>query len=53
MVSNGSSEKAAFVAMSAAQAYSGAICNALELWIRDFPITPDEILKAIEEKQKG
>ena len=40
------------IAMSAAQAYCGAICNALGVYIHEFPITPDKILKAIEEKKK-
>jgi CO/xanthine dehydrogenase Mo-binding subunit len=47
----GAKEAGMSVAMSAAQAYSGAICNALGVWIKDFPITPDKILKALEEKK--
>jgi CO/xanthine dehydrogenase Mo-binding subunit len=40
------------VAMSAAQAYCGAISNALGVYFHDYPITPDKILSAIEEKKK-
>jgi CO/xanthine dehydrogenase Mo-binding subunit len=47
----GAKEAAMSVAMSAAQAYSGAICNAVGVWIKDFPITPDKIVKALEEKK--
>jgi 4-hydroxybenzoyl-CoA reductase subunit alpha len=36
--------------MSAAQAYSGAISNAIGVYLKEFPLTPDIILKAIEEK---
>ncbi len=47
----GAKEAGMSIAMSAAQAYSGAICNALGVWIKDFPITPDKVLKALEEKR--
>ena len=40
------------VAMSSAQAYCGAISNALGVYFHDYPITPDKILNAIEEKKK-
>jgi 4-hydroxybenzoyl-CoA reductase subunit alpha len=40
------------VAMSAAQAYCGAISNALGVYFLEYPITPDKILKAIEEEKK-
>jgi CO/xanthine dehydrogenase Mo-binding subunit len=40
------------VAMSAAQAYCGAISNAVGVYFHEYPITPDKILKAIEEKKK-
>jgi 4-hydroxybenzoyl-CoA reductase subunit alpha len=49
----GAKEAGMSVAMSAAQAYCGAICNAIGVNIKDFPLTPDKILKAIEEKEKG
>lgn len=47
----GAKEAAMSIAMSAAQAYAAAICNAVGAYIHDFPITPDKILKALEEKQ--
>jgi CO/xanthine dehydrogenase Mo-binding subunit len=40
------------VAMSAAQGYVGAICNAIGTDIHDFPITPDKVLKALKNKGK-
>jgi len=49
----GAKESGMSVAMSAAQAYNGAICNAIGIYIKDYPLTPDKILKAIEEKNKG
>jgi len=48
----GAKEAGMSVAMSAAQAYCGAICNAIGVYMNDFPLTPDKILKAIEEKNK-
>lgn len=47
----GAKEAGMSIAMSAAQAYSGAICNAIGVYMNDFPLTPDKILKAIEEKE--
>jgi CO/xanthine dehydrogenase Mo-binding subunit len=48
----GAKEAGMSVAMSSAQAYCGAISNALGVYFHDYPITPDKILKAIEEKKK-
>jgi CO/xanthine dehydrogenase Mo-binding subunit len=48
----GAKEAGMSVAMSAAQAYSGAISNAIGVYMKEFPLTPDKILKAIEEKKK-
>jgi 4-hydroxybenzoyl-CoA reductase subunit alpha len=48
----GAKEAGMSVAMSAAQAYCGAISNAVGVYFHDYPITPDKILKAIEEKKK-
>ena len=48
----GAKEAGMSVAMSAAQAYCGAISNALGVYFHEYPITPDKILKAIEEKKK-
>ena len=48
----GAKEAGMSVAMSAAQAYCGAISNALGVYFKEFPLTPDKILAAIEEKNK-
>ncbi|OPY69282.1 MAG: 4-hydroxybenzoyl-CoA reductase subunit alpha [Syntrophorhabdaceae bacterium PtaU1.Bin034] len=48
----GAKEAGMSVAMSAAQAYVSAICNAIGAPIKDYPITPDKVLNAIEEKNK-
>jgi CO/xanthine dehydrogenase Mo-binding subunit len=48
----GAKEAGMSVAMSAAQAYCGAISNALGVSFHEYPITPDKILKAIEEKKQ-
>jgi CO/xanthine dehydrogenase Mo-binding subunit len=49
----GAKEAAMSIAMSAAQGYSAAICDAIGAYIHEFPITPDKILKALEEKGAG
>jgi len=49
---HGAKEAGMSVAMSAAQAYCGAISNALGVYFHEYPITPDKILKAIEEEKK-
>jgi CO/xanthine dehydrogenase Mo-binding subunit len=48
----GAKEAGMSVAMSAAQAYCSAICNAIGTEIKEFPLTPDRILKAIEGKKR-
>ena len=48
----GAKEAGMSVAMSAAQAYVSAICNAIGAPIMEYPITPDKIIKALEEKKK-
>ena len=48
----GAKEAGMSVAMSAAQAYVSAICNAIGVPIKEYPITPDKIVKALEEKRK-
>jgi CO/xanthine dehydrogenase Mo-binding subunit len=48
----GAKEAGMSVAMSAAQAYCGAISNAVGVCFHDYPITPDKIVKAIEEKNR-
>lgn len=46
----GAKEAGMSIAMSAAQAYSAAVCNAIGVYLKDYPLTPDKILKAIREK---
>jgi CO/xanthine dehydrogenase Mo-binding subunit len=46
----GAKEAGMSIAMSAAQAYASAIANAIGVTINDFPITPDKVLAAIDEK---
>ncbi len=46
----GAKEAGMSVAMSAAQAYCAAISNAIGVDLHDYPLTPDKILRAIEEK---
>ena len=48
----GAKEAGMSVAMSAAQAYCGAISNAVGVYFKEFPLTPDKILAAIEGKGK-
>jgi 4-hydroxybenzoyl-CoA reductase subunit alpha len=48
----GAKEAGMSVAMSAAQGYCGAISNAVGVYFHEYPITPDKILRAIEEKKK-
>jgi CO/xanthine dehydrogenase Mo-binding subunit len=47
----GAKEAGMSIAMSAAQAYAGAVSNAIGVYLDSFPVTPDKILKAIKEKQ--
>ncbi len=47
----GAKEAGMSIAMSAAQAYAAAVCNAIGVYLDDYPITPDKILEAIEKKQ--
>jgi len=48
----GAKEAGMSIAMSAAQAYANAICNAIGTWIHEFPMTPEVILEAIEKGRK-
>jgi 4-hydroxybenzoyl-CoA reductase subunit alpha len=48
----GAKEAGMSIAMSAAQAYATAIANAIGVTIKEFPMTPDKILEAIESKKK-
>jgi len=47
----GAKEAGMSVAMSAAQGYAGAICNATGVWYDRFPLTPERILEGLENKQ--
>jgi 4-hydroxybenzoyl-CoA reductase subunit alpha len=49
----GAKEAGMSVAMSAAQAYSNAIGNALGIYFNHYPLTPERILNAIENKKEG
>ncbi len=44
----GAKEAGMSIAMSAAQAYANAICNAIGTWIHEFPMTPEVVREAIE-----
>ncbi len=46
----GAKEAAMSIAMSAAQAYAGAVSNAIGVYMDSFPLTPDKILAAIRKK---
>lgn len=46
----GAKEAGMSIAMSAAQAYSAAVSNALGVYMDSFPLTPDKILATIREK---
>ncbi len=49
----GAKEAGMSIAMSAAQAYSAAICNAIGVYFDDYPITPDRIVRAIRAKKES
>jgi CO/xanthine dehydrogenase Mo-binding subunit len=49
----GAKEAGLFGSMNSFQAIANAIYDAVGVWIKDFPITPDKILKALEEKKKN
>jgi 4-hydroxybenzoyl-CoA reductase subunit alpha len=46
----GAKEAGMSIAMSAAQAYAAAVSNAIGVYLKDYPLTPDKILKAIRER---
>ena len=46
----GAKEAGMSIAMSAAQAYAAAVCDAVGVWIKDYPITPEKIVQAFTEK---
>jgi CO/xanthine dehydrogenase Mo-binding subunit len=47
----GAKEAGMSIAMSAAQAYSAAVSNAIGVYMDAFPLTPDKILEAIKAKK--
>jgi len=47
----GAKEAGMSIAMSAAQAYCAAVSNAIGVYMTEFPLTPDKIVKAIQEKE--
>jgi 4-hydroxybenzoyl-CoA reductase subunit alpha len=49
----GAKEAGMSIAMSAAQGYASAIANAIGVTIKDFPMSPDKVLAAIESKKNG
>jgi 4-hydroxybenzoyl-CoA reductase subunit alpha len=49
----GAKEAGMSVAMSAAQAYCNAVGNALGIYFNHYPLTPERILDAIENKKLG
>jgi CO/xanthine dehydrogenase Mo-binding subunit len=46
----GAKEAGMSIAMSAAQGYASAIADAIGVTVKDFPMTPDKVVSAIEEK---
>ena len=47
----GAKEAGLFGSMNSFQAIGNAIFDATGVWIKEFPITPDKVLKALEEKR--
>ena len=47
----GAKEAGMSIAMSAAQGYCAAVCNAIGVYMDSFPLTPDKILAAIKMKK--
>jgi len=48
----GAKEAGMSIAMSAAQAYAAAVINATGIWFKDFPITPEKIVRALAEREE-
>jgi CO/xanthine dehydrogenase Mo-binding subunit len=46
----GAKEAGMSIAMSAAQAYAAAVINATGIWFKDYPITPEKIVRAVRER---
>ena len=49
----GAKEAGLFGSMNSFQAIGNAIYDAVGVWVTEFPITPDKVLKALEEKRKS
>ncbi|HKJ99736.1 MAG TPA: hypothetical protein VJ959_12520, partial [Desulfotignum sp.] len=49
----GAKEAGMSIAMSAAQAYAGAVSNAIGVYMDSFPLTPDKIVAAIRGKRQA
>jgi len=49
----GAKEAGMSVAMSAAQAYANAVGHALGIYFNHYPLTPERILDAVENKKEG
>jgi CO/xanthine dehydrogenase Mo-binding subunit len=49
----GAKEAGMSVAMSAAQAYCNAVGNALGIYFNHYPLTPERIVAAIENRKSG
>jgi CO/xanthine dehydrogenase Mo-binding subunit len=47
----GAKEAGMSIAMSIAQAYAGAVSNAIGVYMDSFPLTPDKVLAAIKGKE--
>lgn len=48
----GTKESGMSIAMSAAQAYAAAVSNAIGVYMTDFPLTPDKVLGALQNKME-
>ena len=49
----GAKEAGLWGSMNMFQAIGNAVYDAVGVWIREFPITPDKVLRALEEKERG
>jgi CO/xanthine dehydrogenase Mo-binding subunit len=49
----GAKEAGLWGSMNMFQAIGNAVYDAVGVWIKEFPITPDKVLKALEEKDQG
>ncbi len=48
----GAKEAGLFGSMNSFQAIGNAVYDAVGVWVKEFPITPDKVLKALDEKRK-